>query len=523
MDVEWRRRTWLTAVVAASVSVLAGCGGGASGGTSTAPAGAIDLAATLRVTTPITSQNLDPHLQPNYAGKMFLTPIFDRLVMADVNDKLVPGLATEWAFANDGSYLDMTLREGVHFHDGSTFDAAVVAANITRGQTLPGSSVASALSSIATVEVLDPAHVRLHLAPGTGVELPGVFTTNVGMMISGRTITAGMDIRNDPGDAGSGPYKVTSYVPQGALLLSRVERDYWDPEAGRVANIEIKPVSDATTRLNGIRTGVTDLTWVSSASEIVDAKQLAAQGVLNVDEVKYRNVLGVMMRPRGDMAKPELRQAIARAIDPEAISALFSGSCTPYRQFYPANSWPADASYEYPYTFDEAVAEDVVKHAGNVSLKLTYGSGTNTEKPANVIQAELSKVGVQTDLNPVPLAGIESRYYTGEFDAFVTNSMSAKPDPAETVAQFITGPYSLGNGSPEIEALAQKASNPTMTEDERGKIYHEIWAKTLTEALFVPICNQSNLTVYTGKVVGAENIPWVDAGVFDLRKVAMTG
>ncbi|WP_254593104.1 ABC transporter substrate-binding protein, partial [Prescottella equi] len=308
-------------------------------------------------------------------GKIFLTPVFDRLVMEDVGDALVPGLATEWKFSEDGAFLDLTLREGVTFHDGSVFDAETVAANIRRGQTLPGSTVAAALKPIVGVEVVDPAHVRLALAPGAGVELPSVFATNAGMMISSKAIASGADIGQGPGDAGSGPYLVSSYTPQESVVLSRAEGDYWDPEAGRVAGIEFKAISDATTRLNGVRTGATDLTWVSSASEIVDAKQLAAQGTLNVEEVKFRNVLGVMMRPRGDLAKPEVRQAVARAIDPEAISALFSGTCTPNRQFYPAGSWPADPDYQYPYTYDEAAAKELVSKAGSANVSLTFGSG----------------------------------------------------------------------------------------------------------------------------------------------------
>ena len=46
-------------------------------------------------------------------------------------------LATDWCVQR-GRTLDMTLREGVTFHDGTPFDAEAVKANIERAKTLEG-------------------------------------------------------------------------------------------------------------------------------------------------------------------------------------------------------------------------------------------------------------------------------------------------------------------------------------------------------------------------------------------------
>src|SRR3712207_7230064 len=46
----------------------------------------------------------------------------------------IPGLATEWAWEDDGLTLRMSLREGVTFHDGAPFDAEAVRANIERSE-----------------------------------------------------------------------------------------------------------------------------------------------------------------------------------------------------------------------------------------------------------------------------------------------------------------------------------------------------------------------------------------------------
>ncbi|MGC4992333.1 ABC transporter substrate-binding protein [Nocardia salmonicida] len=468
------------------------------------------------------TRNLDPYLQTSYGGWAYLTTVFDRLTTVDKDGNLVPGLAKSWKFAGDGSYLELALRDDVSFHDGAVFDAAAVAANIRRGQTMEGSTVVAALRNITAIDVIDNYTIRVQLVPGTGVELPGVFSTNVGMMISPKTIAAGTDIRNNPGASGSGAYEVRDYVPEESLSLVRAAGVNWDPEAGRLAGIEVEMIPDASTRLNGLKTGMTDLSWVSSANEVVEAKSLSLAGALGVHEVVFRNVLGLYMRPEGDLAKPQVRQAVASAIDPETVSALFSGTCVPSRQVYPAGSWSVDDSHVYPYPYDPAAAARLVQAAGGANIMLTFGAGTNTEKSANVIQATLSAAGIAADLNPVPNAQNEPRYIAGDFESMVANSFSPKVDPAETVNTFLLGAYNLANGNAQIKSLAAQAADPTLTHEQRAPLYHQIWDLMLREAMFVPICNQTNAAIFNKKVVGAADIPWADLGVFDLRHVAMT-
>lgn len=197
------------------------------------PTGELDSAAVLRVTASAPTRNLDPYLQTSYGGWGYITPVFDRLTVVDGDGALKPALAESWEFAPDGTYLELRLRKDVTFHDGTPFDAAAVAANIDRGKTMEGSTVTAALSDITGVEAVDDHTVRLMLVPGTGVELPGVFTTNVGMMVSPRAIESGADLRNDPGTSGSGAFLVREYIPEESLSLTRAEGTNWDPRRAR--------------------------------------------------------------------------------------------------------------------------------------------------------------------------------------------------------------------------------------------------------------------------------------------------
>jgi len=54
--------------------------------------------------------------------------VFEHLIELDKNGKLVPRLATGWQWRDDHT-LDVTLRQGVTFHNGEVFDADIVKLN----------------------------------------------------------------------------------------------------------------------------------------------------------------------------------------------------------------------------------------------------------------------------------------------------------------------------------------------------------------------------------------------------------
>ena len=55
--------------------------------------------------------------------------VFEHLVELDKDGKLVPRLATAWQWLDDRT-LEMTLRQGVTFHNGEVFDADIVKLNL---------------------------------------------------------------------------------------------------------------------------------------------------------------------------------------------------------------------------------------------------------------------------------------------------------------------------------------------------------------------------------------------------------
>ncbi|MCX7363720.1 MAG: ABC transporter substrate-binding protein, partial [Alphaproteobacteria bacterium] len=72
------------------------------------------------------------HEEATISTVMPFMSIYNNLVMFDPTskqnapDKIVPDLATEWKWSEDGTKLTFKLREGVKWHDGKPFTSADV-------------------------------------------------------------------------------------------------------------------------------------------------------------------------------------------------------------------------------------------------------------------------------------------------------------------------------------------------------------------------------------------------------------
>lgn len=479
----------------------------------------------LHLTTPAPFNTLDPHRQSAIGDSMFTTLIFDRLVMIDANDELQPMLAESWEFAEDGSYLEFALKKDVTFHDGTAFNAEAVKVNIERAKTLKDSTVAQYLTSVSGVEVVDDHRVRMMLEDNKGAEVPAALTTSAGMMISPAAIAdASIDLTAATAPVGSGPYVVTAFTPSEKMTYEAAT-EYWDPAAGNLKGIEVEFAANASTRLNQVRTGSSNFAAISSANEVLEAMSLAEKGEVGLETVKYRSVMGLMLNSgMGDMQQLEARQAVAHAIDPQMINDLFSGTCEAHRQIYPDANWSALQDWSYPYEYDPEKAKKMVSELGGVSLALTFPVGSNTEAPANVLQMALSDVGIDAQLNPVPVTESNTRYMAGDFESLVTASFAPQPDPAATVDLYLTGGFQLARTQTEkdrVNEITVDGLSPTLGLQERAAVYQEVWEIALNEAWFVPVCNITAGIVHTPDVGNVDNLPWASQGLQDLRYVTL--
>ena len=108
--------------------------------------------------------------------------IFEHLVEFSKDGTLVPGLATSWRWLDDRT-LEVTLRQGVTFHNGEIFDAEIVKLNWEENLRLkqpfrPGTHMSFQPGS--RLEILGAQTVRFHFPEPDGAALIRLASLHIG-------------------------------------------------------------------------------------------------------------------------------------------------------------------------------------------------------------------------------------------------------------------------------------------------------------------------------------------------------
>ncbi|MCU0775018.1 MAG: ABC transporter substrate-binding protein, partial [Ideonella sp.] len=118
-------------------------------------------AQTLRWASQGDPQTMDPHSQNESMTNMMNGQVYERLTSRSKTLEIVPGLATAWTQVNPTTWR-FTLRQGVRFHDGGTFNADDVVFSIKRAQE-PTSQINNYASAVGEPVKIDDFTVEFRL------------------------------------------------------------------------------------------------------------------------------------------------------------------------------------------------------------------------------------------------------------------------------------------------------------------------------------------------------------------------
>lgn len=108
--------------------------------------------------------------------------VFEHLLDIEEGGKLVPRLATGWHWVDDRT-LDITLRQGVKFHNGEPFDAASVKLNWDENTRLQQPFRAGQHLNFkpgSRLEILAPYTIRFHFPAPDGTALVKLSSMHIG-------------------------------------------------------------------------------------------------------------------------------------------------------------------------------------------------------------------------------------------------------------------------------------------------------------------------------------------------------
>ena len=469
-------------------------------------------AQTLRVGLAEDPDVLDPTLARTFVGRLVFTALCDKLF--DIDDKLaiVPQLATGYEWSADNKALTIKLRTDVTFHDGEKFDAAAVKFNIERHKTMAGSNRSGELRPVASVDVIDPATVRLNLtAPFS--PLLAALADRAGMMVSPKAAQAeGANFGNKP--VCSGPFKFVERIAQDRIVFERYA-GYWNKANVHFDKITYTPIPDATVRLANLRSGQLDIIERVAPSDMEGLKRDKNLKVTRITEIGYQGItinLGkselAQKNPLGRDAK--VREAFELAIDRAGIvQVVMDNEATVGNQWVAPNNAYYAKNVPVPKR-DVVRAKTLLKEAGvpNPSFTLVTPTTSDAQRLALVVQAMAKEAGFNVKIQSTEFATSLNMADKGDYEAYVL-AWSGRADPDGNIYSFDACKQPLnyaGYCVPEIDELLNK-SRTQRELAERRKTYEQVATRVLKDRPIVYLYHRNWLWAYNAKLTGVRSVP----------------
>lgn len=385
----------------------------------------------LRIGTSYKLMTLDPHYANLNENTSLLSHIYERLVYQDESLELKPGLATSWRTLSDRQW-EFKLRDGVRFHDGSTFEADDVVYSLERIRDFlkpPSGGFRSSVSGIKAVSAPDPLTVVIETdgpVPNLPLSFSSIFMMN--KPTEGFETTEALNAGSPP--VGTGPYRFESWSSGEALTLTRNDA-YW---GGKPAWLKVafRVIENPAARVAAISTGEVDVADAIPARDVDGLKQrgakIASVGAARINFIQFdvdRDTLpGVTDKDGVPIANPfknpQVRRALALATDRGIlVDKILAGYGTAASQVFPTGL-PGTSAKLLPEAPDYDQAKALLAKAGypdgfNLVLAGPAGRYPGDAESLQAIAQSWARVGVRAQPSAAPFSVFNSKRAAGDY------------------------------------------------------------------------------------------------------------
>jgi len=467
----------------------------------------------LRIGVRAGGESMDPHLSAVGSNIASVRNVYETLVMLDPQLQPYPGLAESWEVVDDLTWR-FTLRDGVVFHDGTTFDAADVVQSIGRIPVAAGtdSGLNTYIQRIANVAAIDDRTIEITTtapAPTLLLDLSRVFILPSEMPFD----TPAADFNAGTAAIGTGPFRMVSFRPREELVLEPFE-SYWGEGSGfeRVTITEINNdsarvaalVSDRVDLIDSVPAG--DMPRIESAGTYdLYSSPSAVLMIMFMDfrdqtpRVSANDGSPLPVNPLQDL---RVRQAISKAINREAIaSRIMEGNAVPARQYITEGFFGYAADLP-PLDYDSAGAKALLAEAGypdgfRITVNCTSDSQPNDAALCAALGPMLSQIGLTVTVDALPRAVYFPGQATFEYSLMV-NGWGSQTGEASYILStaFHTRDADAGYGgfnhyhysNAAVDASIEAATTELDAETRRGML-EEAMTAAVNDLGAIPIVN----------------------------------
>jgi peptide/nickel transport system substrate-binding protein len=471
----------------------------------------LPLSAARAEKTIYTSQN------PNEMGVTTLNPlkvelahdamrlIYDRLIEWAGDGEFYGGLLDSWEISEDGLTWELYLKKGVKFHDGSVFNAQMLPwffEEMTKGPS------AYMVGAVDKIEVVDDYHARMHLKHPEPNMLFNMSQSFMAIPSKEAVEKYGEDF-GIKAAIGSGPYILESWSPGDKLVLKKNPDYTWGPSFLKnkgpavIDRVVYRDIKDESTRFLELKTGKLDV-LISVPTMFIDKieKDPKTRMVRLPGNTLYHLVMNTQSAPLDNRL---VRKGIALAVDQESITKnVFANAGQPAHTYLIDSLPESKVPEEFKIKKDLKAANAALDEAGYkmgpdgvridadgkpLNLKLWAKNESSYRRVAEVLQAQLAQVGVQTEITLLDPSTIRNEFKKGEHQLAVRSYNWENADILEWFfnSKRMGYPNAAFWHDNESDYLMQKAMTRSRTQKERIANFKEYHQYLLEQYVWAPI------------------------------------
>ncbi|MCA0930789.1 ABC transporter substrate-binding protein [Ruegeria profundi] len=383
-------------------------------------------------------QTMDPHAVNSAPVLGFLNNVYEGLVRRDKDMQVEPALAVSWEPIGDGEGWRFNLRQGVTFHDGSTFDAQDVLFSYERASG-EAADTRSWFAPIREVKVVDDYTVDfLTTAPNP------LFPSSIAnwmIMDQGWTEANNATVPDkETGNYatlnanGTGAFKVTAREP-GLRTVLEPFAGWWGETEHNITRAEFTPIQNPATAVAALLSGDVDMINPVPIQDV--ARLQGSDGVDVIQGIEARVIMlgfdhqAETLKYTEDEGKPNpfrdprVRKAVAHAVNVDAILAtIMRGNAEAASQLVsPAMSGYSQANAARP-AFDIDAAKALLAEAGygdgfSFGLKCPNDRYLNDEAVCQAVVSMLAQIGITAELDAMPVRNYWPELREDNYDMYL--------------------------------------------------------------------------------------------------------
>jgi len=297
--------------------------------------------------------------------------IFDTIVVWDESETWVNNLSESFVPNDDFTSWEMTLHEGILFHDDTPLNADAVIRNLQEQQASPllGLFYGPLFDPDNPYEKVDDLTVRIN-PNGPNSLIPAYFASQLGMMASPAWFDA---IEADPSLAqlpvGSGPFRIESRQQDQVTKVVRNENWWRSDQEIYLDGIDFFPLSQEATRTDQLLAGDIDVVHVTDVGSIRSLRQEDSVSRVERSNEDFFLIFNAGRPPFDDL---RVRQA-ATAAFPRAVYTEFIQQeiGVPSDSLFPPSSRWHDPSIAQNTDDPDAAAPLIAEYCADVPASCT--------------------------------------------------------------------------------------------------------------------------------------------------------